>query len=153
MTTIETTELRGRMSGPVVTPDDAAYDEARAIYNAMIDRRPALIARCGSVADVRAALEAGQRGGLPIAVRGGGHNGPGFGTVDGGLVIDLSPMNEVDVDPTARTARVQGGATWGPSTPRRIDTGWPHHRGSSPRPESAASPSAAATGTCRASTD
>ena len=126
MTTIETTELRDRMSGAVVTPDDAAYDEARAIYNAMIDRRPALIdrrpaliARCGSVADVRAALEAGQRGGLPIAVRGGGHNGPGFGTVDGGLVIDLSPMNEVDVDPTARTARVQGGATWGPSTPRR----------------------------------
>jgi FAD/FMN-containing dehydrogenase len=113
MTTVETNELRGRMSGQVVTPDDAAYDDARAIYNAMIDRRPAVIARCRSVTDVQAALDAGRRAGLPIAVRGGGHNGPGFGTVDGGLVIDLSPMNEVAVDPAARTARVQGGATWG----------------------------------------
>jgi hypothetical protein len=112
MTTIETTELRGRMSGPVVTPDDAAYDEARAIYNAMIDRRPALIARCGSVADVRAALEAGQRGGLPIAVRGGGHNGPGFGTVDGGLVIgeDLRvPLQGTPAD-LAAAVGVEAGA-------------------------------------------
>jgi FAD binding domain/Berberine and berberine like len=113
MTTIETNELRGRMSGPVVTPDDATYDEVRAIYNGMIDRRPAAIARCRSVADVQAALDAGRCSGLPIAVRGGGHNGPGFGTVDGGLVIDLSPMNTVAVDPAARTARVRGGATWG----------------------------------------
>jgi len=78
MTTVETTELRSRMSGQVVTPDDAGYDDARAIYNAMIDRRPAVIARCRSVADVQAALDAGRRAGLPIAVRGGGHNGPGF---------------------------------------------------------------------------
>jgi FAD/FMN-containing dehydrogenase len=113
MTTVETTELRGRMSGQVVTPDDAGYDAARAIYNAMIDRRPAVIARCRSVADVQAALDAGRRAGLPIAVRGGGHNGPGFGTVDDGLVVDMSPMNEVVVDPGARTVRVQGGATWG----------------------------------------
>lgn len=112
MTTIETTALRDRMSGQVVTPDDAGYDEARAIYNGMIDRRPAVIARCRSVDDVRAALEIGQRSGLAIAVRGGGHNGPGFGTVEGGLVIDLSPMSAVDVDPAARTVRVQGGSTW-----------------------------------------
>jgi FAD/FMN-containing dehydrogenase len=111
MTTVETTELRSRMSGQVVTPDDAGYDDARAIYNAMIDRRPAVIARCRSVADVQAALDAGRRAGLPIAVRGGGHNGPGFGSVDDGLVVDLSPMNEVVVDPGARTVRVQGGAT------------------------------------------
>jgi FAD/FMN-containing dehydrogenase len=113
MTTIEATGLRERMTGQVVTPGDAGYDEARAIYNGMIDRRPAVIARCRSVADVRAALEAGRRAGLSIAVRGGGHNGPGFGTVEGGLVIDLSPMNAVHVDPAARTARVRGGATWG----------------------------------------
>jgi len=112
MTTVETTTLRDGMAGQVVTPDDPGYDEARAIYNAMIDRRPAVIARCRSVADVRAALEYGRRSGLAIAVRGGGHNGPGFGTVEGGLVIDLSEMDAVDVDPGARTVRVQGGSTW-----------------------------------------
>ncbi|HSU08758.1 MAG TPA: FAD-binding oxidoreductase [Pseudonocardia sp.] len=113
MTTIETSALRDRMAGQVVTPADAGYDEARAIYNGMIDRRPAAIARCRSVDDVRTALDYGRRSGLAIAVRGGGHNGPGFGTVEGGLVIDLSEMNAVDVDPAARTVRVQGGATWG----------------------------------------
>jgi FAD/FMN-containing dehydrogenase len=113
MTTLETTELQDRMTGRVVTSDDAGYDAARAVYNGMIDRRPAAIARCASVEDVRVALEFGRRSGTPIAVRGGGHNGPGFGTVEGGLVIDLSPMDAVDVDPAARTARVQGGATWG----------------------------------------
>ena len=113
MTTVETTELRGRMSGQVVTPDDAGYEYARAIYNAMIDRRPAVIARCRSVADVQAALDAARRSGLPIAVRGGGHNGPGFGTVDGGLVVDLSPMRGIRVDPAARTARAEAGVLWG----------------------------------------
>ncbi|HUA94539.1 MAG TPA: FAD-binding oxidoreductase [Acidimicrobiales bacterium] len=105
--------LRDQITGGVVAPDDPDYDEVRAVYNAMIDRRPALIARCRTTADVRAALEAGRRAGLPIAVRGGGHNGPGFGTVDGGIVIDLSPMHAVDVDPGRRTVRVQGGATAG----------------------------------------
>jgi FAD/FMN-containing dehydrogenase len=108
----ELTELHERISGGI-GPADSAYDEARAVHNAMIDRRPALVARCGSVADVQAALAAGQKAGLRIAVRGGGHSGPGFGTVDGGLVIDLSPMSSVDVDPDRRTVRVQGGATWG----------------------------------------
>ncbi len=105
-------ELSGKISGGVVRPADAGYDEARSVHNTMIDRRPALVARCASVGDVQAALEAGRRSGLPIAVRGGGHNGPGFGTVDGGIVIDLSPMNAVVVDPQRRTATVQGGATW-----------------------------------------
>jgi FAD/FMN-containing dehydrogenase len=122
MTTIETTTLRDRMAGQVVTPGDAGYDDARAIYNAMIDRRPAVIARCSSVDDVRAALQYGRRSGLTIAVRGGGHNGPGFGTVEGGLVIDLSPMDRVDVDPAARTVRVQGGSTW-----NRVDAATHEH--------------------------
>jgi FAD/FMN-containing dehydrogenase len=108
----EMPELRDRISGAVIGPDDSEYDEARAVYNAMIDRRPALIARCRSVADVQAALEAGRKAGVPIAVRGGGHNGPGFGTVDGGVVIDLSPMQLVQVDAEQKTVRVQGGATW-----------------------------------------
>lgn len=105
--------LRSEISGELVGPGDEGYDQARAVYNAMIDRRPALIARCRSVADVRAALDAARRAGLPVAVRGGGHNGAGFGTVDEGLVVDLSPMAAVDVDREGRTARVQGGATWG----------------------------------------
>ncbi len=111
MTNLAETDLRQRISGGVVGPDDAEYEAARAVYNAMIDRRPALIARCRSVGDVQAALEAGRRAGVAIAVRGGGHSGPGFGTVDGGVVIDLSPMHGVDVDPKRRTARVEGGAT------------------------------------------
>lgn len=105
--------LREQLSGPLISPTDPAYDEARAVYNAMIDRRPALIARCTSVADVRAALDAATSSDLGIAVRGGGHSGPGLGTIEGGLVIDLSPMHHVDVDPDRRTVRVQGGATWG----------------------------------------
>ena len=106
-------ELRTRIGGEVIGSGDAGYDDARSVYNAMIDRHPALIARCASVSDVQAALDAGRSAGAPVAVRGGGHNGPGFGTVDGGIVIDLSPMHSVEVDPGQRTARVQGGATWG----------------------------------------
>jgi FAD/FMN-containing dehydrogenase len=104
--------LPEKITGSVVRPGDVDYDEARSVHNAMIDRHPALIARCATVADVQAALEAGRRSGLPIAVRGGGHSGPGFGTVEGGIVIDLSPMHAIQLDPQRRTARVQGGATW-----------------------------------------
>lgn len=111
--TTEAADLRQEMAGQVLTSDDPGYDEARAIYNAMIDKRPAVIARCHSVSDVVSALEAGRRAGLPIAIRGGGHNGPGLGTVEGGLVIDLSPMHTVEVDAERRRARVGGGATWG----------------------------------------
>ncbi|MDT5148151.1 MAG: hypothetical protein QOC58_2796 [Mycobacterium sp.] len=111
--TTATDELRARLGGEVILPDHPQYDEARALHNAMIDKRPAVIVRCGSVADVAAALEFARASRLPLAVRGGGHNGPGFGTVEAGLVIDLSPMNRVDVDADRRLARVQGGATWG----------------------------------------
>lgn len=111
--TIDTTGLRDHVSGEVVGPEDPGYDDARRVHNAMIDRRPALIARCRSAADVTAALAAARRGGQAVAVRGGAHSGPGFGTIDGGIVIDLSPMRAIEVDPHRRTARVQGGATWG----------------------------------------
>lgn len=101
------------LGGRVILPHDADYDDARALYNAMIDKRPAMIARCGSVDDVTASLAFARASGLAVAVRGGGHSGPGFGTVDGGIVIDLSPMDRIEVNADARTVRVQGGATWG----------------------------------------
>jgi FAD/FMN-containing dehydrogenase len=110
---VDPRDLAGRVSGEVITPADAGYDEARAVYNAMIDRRPAIVCRCRSAADVASALDVARRAGLPVAVRGGGHSGPGFGTLDGGIVIDLSPMNTIEVDPGRRTARAQGGATIG----------------------------------------
>jgi FAD/FMN-containing dehydrogenase len=94
-------------------PDDAAYDEARKLYNAMIDKRPGLIARCVDVADVMACVNYARERGLLLAIRGGGHNGPGLGSCDGGLVIDLSRMRGVRVNPAARTAQVDGGCVWG----------------------------------------
>jgi FAD/FMN-containing dehydrogenase len=102
-----------RLRGELIGPDDAGYDAARAVHNAKIDKHPALIARCEDVADVVAAVNFAREHQLTLAVRGGGHNGPGFGTCDDGLVIDLSPMNGVRVDTAARTARVEGGCTWG----------------------------------------
>lgn len=98
-------------AGGVVRREDVGYDEARRVYNAMIDRHPMAIVSCRTVGDVRAVLAEARRSGLPVAVRGGGHSGPGFGVVDDGLVIDLSPMAAVEVDAAGRTARVQGGAT------------------------------------------
>jgi FAD/FMN-containing dehydrogenase len=106
-------DLQAQIHGDVITSDDAQYDEARKVYNAMIDKRPALVVSCRDVADVQAALAFGRANGLDIAVRGGGHNGAGFGTVDGGLVIDLSPMRWTRVDPSARTAQIGGGSTMG----------------------------------------
>ncbi len=105
--------LATEMRGPLVRPGDETYDAARAVWNGMIDRRPLLIARCVDVADVQAAVNFGRDAGLPVAVRGGGHNIAGTGVCDDGLVIDLSQMNGVTVDPKARTARVQGGSLLG----------------------------------------
>src|SRR4051794_4120086 len=96
----------------LVAVGDPGYDDARAVYNAMIDRHPALVARCTSAADVAQAIGFARAHDLPLAVRGGGHNGAGLGTVDDGVVVDLSPMRDVRVDPQARTVRVGGGATW-----------------------------------------
>ena len=102
--------LRASMSGPVFGPDDEGYDEARKVWNADIDRRPGAIARCRSVADVTAALAFAREAGLEISVRGGAHNAAGTAICDDGLMIDLSLLNEVVVDPDARRARVGGGA-------------------------------------------
>jgi FAD/FMN-containing dehydrogenase len=105
--------LRDRIRGHVITPDDPGYDEARRVYNAMIDRRPRAIVRCTSTDDVVAAVAAARAEGLAVAVRCGGHSVPGFGTADDAIVVDLSGMQEVVVDREGRTARAQGGCTWG----------------------------------------
>ena len=105
--------LRASLRGKVTQPGDADYDAARKVYNAMIDRRPGLIARCADVADVMTALRFGREHDLLIAVRGGGHNAGGLGVCDDGLVIDLSAIRYARVDPDARTVRVGGGTTWG----------------------------------------
>jgi FAD binding domain/Berberine and berberine like len=99
--------------GDLLSPADAGYEEARKLYNGMIDKRPRVIARCADVADVIAAVNFGRDNGLLIAIRGGGHNGAGLGSVNDGLVIDLSAMKGVRVDPVARTARVGPGCTQG----------------------------------------
>src|SRR5215210_1703725 len=105
--------LRAGLRGELIQPSDENYHEARKVYNAMIDRRPALIARCAAVADVIVSVNFARENGLLLAVRGGGHNGAGLGICDGGLVIDLSQMKGVRVDPEKRTARVGGGCVWG----------------------------------------
>ena len=105
--------LRSQLAGSVLAPSDAAYDDARRLHNGLIDRRPALVVRCHGTADVQAAVRFGRERGLEIAVRGGGHNVAGNAVCDGGLMIDLSPMRAVHVDPRTRRARAQGGATWG----------------------------------------
>ncbi len=98
--------------GQLVGPDDAGYDEARKVYNAMIDRRPGVIARVSDTDDIAAAISFARQHELPLAVRGGGHNGAGLGTCNDGVVIDLSLLRGVEVDAGARTVRVGGGATW-----------------------------------------
>ena len=104
--------LKDNLRGDLILPTDEGYDEARGVYNAMIDKRPALIARCVNAADVITAVNFARENNLLLAVRGGGHNGAGLGTCDDGLVIDLSPMKGIRVDPAAGTVRVEGGCTW-----------------------------------------
>lgn len=105
-------ELRQSLMGTVITPDDEGYDAVRVVWNAMIDRRPALIVRCAGVQDVVAAVQFGRSQGLEIAVRGGGHSLPGFSTSDGGIVIDLSPMKGVRIDRARETVVAEAGLTW-----------------------------------------
>lgn len=111
MSTEATTTLMDAVDCPVVTPADAGYDDARRVYNGMIDMRPTAIVQCQTVGDVAATIVAARESGLELAVRGGAHSVPGFGTTDGGIVCDLSAMNAIDVDVQAMTARVEGGAT------------------------------------------
>jgi len=106
-------ELRGSLRGEVLLPTSAGYDRARRLWNGAVDRRPACIARCAGVADVVAAVRFARERDLEIAVRGGGHNVAGTAACDDGIVIDLSAMRAVWVDPAGRTAWVQGGALWG----------------------------------------
>src|SRR3954451_16276875 len=106
-------ELVSRMRGELLRPGDVGYEKALRVYNGMIDKRPALIAHCVDVADVIASVNFARDHELTLPVRGGGHSGPGLGTCDDGLVIDLSGMKGIRVDPSARTARVEGGCTWG----------------------------------------
>jgi FAD/FMN-containing dehydrogenase len=105
--------LQSNFRGDIITPSDAGYDDTRQLYNAMIDKRPALIARCVNVADVITAVKFGTDNSLLIAIRGGGHNGPGFGSCDDGLVIDLSMMKGVRVNPGDSTVQVEPGCTQG----------------------------------------
>src|SRR4029079_13776555 len=104
--------LQKGLNGEVITPQDPAYDEARKVYNAMIDRKPAAIARCADQSDIQTCIEFAHNEGLRVAVRGGGHNAGGLGIADDALVIDLSPMNSVMVDTASKTVKVGGGATW-----------------------------------------
>jgi FAD/FMN-containing dehydrogenase len=104
--------LSATFSGTVLVPGDGEYDDARRVHNGLIDRRPALIARCHGTADIADAIGIARSSGLGISVRGGGHNVAGRAVADGGVMIDLSPMRGVHVDPGARTARAQGGVVW-----------------------------------------
>ena len=108
-----TDEFRAAFRGELIEPGGAGYDEARAVYNGMIDRHPRLIARCADVADVIAAVNLARESGTLLAVRGGGHNAGGLGVWDDALVVDLSAMHSVHVDPASATVRAEGGATWG----------------------------------------
>ena len=106
-------KFKASLRGELIQRSDAHYEEARKLYNAMIDKRPLLIARCADVADVISAVRFGRENDLLTAIRGGGHNGPGLGSCNDGLVIDLSLMKGVRVDPANRTVRAEPGCTQG----------------------------------------
>ncbi len=105
--------LRDQVRGRVIAADDAGYDEARAVHNGMFDKRPLAVLRAEQVADVIAGVNFARDNGLDLSVRGGGHSAPGFGTNDDGLVIDMTPMRTVRVDPGNKTTHARAGATWG----------------------------------------
>jgi FAD/FMN-containing dehydrogenase len=104
--------LAASMTGRLLQPSDDGYNEARRVHNGLIDRRPALIVRCRTAADVAAAVRFARRGGHEISVRGGGHNVAGLAVADDAVMIDLAEMKDIQVDPEARTARAEGGVTW-----------------------------------------
>jgi FAD/FMN-containing dehydrogenase len=106
-------QLKTALRGDLIQPSDAAYNASRKVHNGMIDRRPALIAKCADGADVIACVNFARDNKLLVSIRGGGHNAGGLGVCDGGLVIDLSRMHGVRVDPGARTVRAEGGCVWG----------------------------------------
>jgi len=105
-------EIAGVFSGELLRPGDAGYEEARRVHNGMVNKRPALIARCRGVADVADVIKLARGLGLEVAVRGGGHNVAGRATVDGGLMVDLARMKGIHIEESRRTVRAQGGVTW-----------------------------------------
>jgi FAD/FMN-containing dehydrogenase len=105
--------LRRRLAGEVIVPGDSGYNESRKVFNAMHDKRPAVIARCAGTADVVAAVNFARQNGLVVAVRSGGHSVAGLSICDGGILIDLAGLKRIEVDPKARTARAGGGVLWG----------------------------------------
>ena len=109
---LDVRSLRDNVAGEIIVPGDPSYDEARRIWNGKIDRHPAAVVRCTSNADVSASVSFAAQHDVLLAVRCGGHSTPGYSTCDGGIVVDLRPMNTVEVNAAARTARVQGGAVW-----------------------------------------
>jgi hypothetical protein len=106
-------QLRERVRGEIIVPGDTGYDDARSVHNGMSDRRPASVIRVANAGDVMSTDHYARENGLDLAIRGGGHSAPGFGTVDDGVVIDFSRMRSVRVDPRAMTARADAGVTWG----------------------------------------
>ncbi|MGH2496185.1 MAG: FAD-binding oxidoreductase [Ktedonobacteraceae bacterium] len=110
---LDASALKASLRGELIQPGDETYEAARKVYNGMIDRHPALIARCADVADVITAVNFGRENNLLVSIRGGGHNAGGLGVCDDGLVIDLSLIRYTHVDPQTRTVRVGGGSTWG----------------------------------------
>ena len=112
-TGISVASFRESVRGQLLTVDDEGYDQARAVHNGMFDKRPLAVLRAEQVADVIAGVNFARDNGLDLSIRDGGHSAPGFGTNDGGLVIDMSPMHTVQVDPGNKTARADAGATWG----------------------------------------
>src|SRR5262244_287704 len=106
------TALKSDLRGELIEPNDSRYEMTRKVYNAMIDRKPRLIARCADVADVIATVKFGREHKLPLSIRGGGHNAAGLGVCDDGMVIDLAPIKYVRVDPSSRTVQVGAGCKW-----------------------------------------
>ena len=138
MTAEQSEALRTQFRGELIRPEDPGYDDARRVYDGGIDRHPALVARVVDVGDVMAALRAGREAGLPIAVRGGGHHGAGFGTVDDGMVIDLGRLKGIRVDLSPGQQGSSPGASSPTSTMRPIRSDSPCPQGSSGLPASPA---------------
>jgi FAD/FMN-containing dehydrogenase len=129
--------LRRRFGGRVLGPDDPGYHDARRVWNAMVDRRPAVIARCGSREDVVAAISFARQTGLEVAVRSGGHSVSGHSSTDGGIVIDLTEMRTATADPEAGVATVEGGALLRHLDAETQRSGWPPPAGWCPTRASA----------------
>jgi hypothetical protein len=127
-------ELSDQLRGELLTPDDPGYDEARKLWNAMHDIRPAMIARCAGVSDVIAAVNFARDKDVLVSIRGGGHNVAGKALCEGGLTIDLSAMKGIRVDPQAQTARVEAGVVWGSSTTKHRPSAWRRPEGFIPPP-------------------